>query len=196
MPTLGWRWLLAFSAVPSAVLLIFYTTAPESPRYLCRRGRTEEALEILQRIANMNHAVLPSGILVSDHQAPKAVELPSEDAYLLSQNKAENGTSDNMDSAVVQKEASVFTLLSPPLLRSTLLLWVVFIGNAFSYYGLVLLTTELSNKDNDCNPTHALSEPGKSVDINYRDVFITSIAGITFVLQTSNDQLVNPCIRN
>ncbi|KMS97142.1 hypothetical protein BVRB_7g178070 [Beta vulgaris subsp. vulgaris] len=175
MPTLGWRWLLAFSAVPSAVLLIFYTTAPESPRYLCRRGRTDEALEILERIAKLNHAELPSGLLVSDHEVAKVTDLPSEDAYLLSQNKAENGTSDNMDFNV-QKEASVFTLFSPPLLRSTLLLWVVFIGNAFSYYGLVLLTTELSNKDNTCPSTHTRSESGKSVDVNYRDVFITSLA--------------------
>lgn len=186
MPTLGWRWLLAFSAVPSAVLLIFYTTAPESPRYLCRRGRTDEALEILERIAKLNHAELPSGLLVSDHEVAKVTDLPSEDAYLLSQNKAENGTSDNMDFNV-QKEASVFTLFSPQLLRSTLLLWVVFIGNAFSYYGLVLLTTELSNKDNTCPSTHTRSESGKSVDVNYRDVFITSLAGITFVVQTSND---------
>ncbi|KAL2932876.1 Organic cation/carnitine transporter 7 [Bienertia sinuspersici] len=175
MPTLGWRWLLAFSAVPSAVLLIFYTTAPESPRYLCRKGRADEAQEILERIARMNHAELPPGVLVSDHQVAKVAELPSEDAYLLSQNKAENGTSDGLDSNV-PKEASVFTLLSPQLLRSTLLLWVVFIGNAFSYYGLVLLTTELSNKNNTCNPNDAPSESRKTVDVNYRDVFITSIA--------------------
>lgn len=175
MPSLGWRWLLAFSAVPAAVLLIFYRTAPESPRYLCRRGRTDEALEILERIAKLNQAELPYGILVSDHEVAKVTDFPSEDAHLLSLNKDENGTHDSLDSEV-RKGTSVFTLLSPPLLRSTLLLWVVFIGIAFSYYGLVLLTTELSNKDNNCTRTHTQAEAGKAADINYRNVFIASFA--------------------
>lgn len=185
MPTLGWRWLLAFSAVPSAVLLIFYRTAPESPRYLCRRGRTDEAVEILERMAKLNQAELPPGILVSDPEVAKITDLPSEDARLLSPNKDENGTLDSLDSNL-QKGTSVFTLLSPQLLRSTLLLWVVFIGNAFAYYGLVLLTTELSNKNNTCTPTHTQSVSAKSADVNYKNVFITSFAGITFVLQTKN----------
>ncbi|XP_021834933.1 organic cation/carnitine transporter 7 isoform X2 [Spinacia oleracea] len=175
MPTLGWRWLLAFSAVPSAVLLIFYRTAPESPRYLCRRGRTDEAVEILERMAKLNQAELPPGILVSDPEVAKITDLPSEDARLLSPNKDENGTLDSLDSNL-QKGTSVFTLLSPQLLRSTLLLWVVFIGNAFAYYGLVLLTTELSNKNNTCTPTHTQSVSAKSADVNYKNVFITSFA--------------------
>ncbi|XP_021761978.1 organic cation/carnitine transporter 7-like isoform X2 [Chenopodium quinoa] len=177
MPSLGWRWLLAFSAVPSAVLLIFYQTAPESPRYLCRTGRTDEAVEILERIARLNQAELPPGILVSDHQVAKVFDLPSEDARLLSPNKGEIEIVDSLDStSSPQKGTSVFTLLSPQLLRSTLLLWVVFIGNAFAYYGLVLLTTALSSSDNKCTPNHSPSESGKSVDVNYKNVFITSFA--------------------
>ncbi|CAO2824577.1 unnamed protein product [Amaranthus hypochondriacus] len=175
MPSLGWRWLLGFSAVPSAVLLIFYRSAPESPRYLCRTGRTDEALRILEWIAQMNKAELPSGNLVSEHQAPKVIDLPSEDAHLLSPNKDEYETHDNLDTNQ-QKGTSVFTLFSPQLRKSTILLWVVFIGNAFAYYGLVLLTTELSNKDNKCTPNHASSESGKPVEVNYRNVFIASFA--------------------
>jgi MFS family permease len=34
LPSLGWRWLLAISALPLAVLLIAYPLLPESPRFL------------------------------------------------------------------------------------------------------------------------------------------------------------------
>ncbi|KAK7843770.1 organic cation/carnitine transporter 7, partial [Quercus suber] len=145
MPRLGWRWLLALSSLPSSLLLIFYRVTPESPRYLCLKGRTTEAIDVLEKIARMNGTELPCGTLVSDHQ----IELqeksndPSEDANLLSP-RTENATHKGIDSNI-GGISSLFVLLSPKLVRSTLLLWVVFFGNAFSYYGLVLLTSELNN---------------------------------------------------
>jgi len=176
MPSLGWRWLLALSAVPSSFLLVFYSKAPESPRYLCLRGRTDDALHILQKIAIVNQTELPSSISLSDHQATKGTKVPSEDAHLLSPSEDENEASDNIGSDV-QTEGSIFMLLSPNLLRSTLLLWAVFFGSAFSYYGLVLLTTELSSKNGSCTGTHLTST--KSADVSYQDVFIASFAGTT-----------------
>ncbi|KAJ0021401.1 hypothetical protein Pint_32415 [Pistacia integerrima] len=69
--------------------------------------------------------------------------------------------------------SALLVLLSPELIRSTLLLWVVFFGNAFSYYGLVLLTTELNNGHNNCADKLQSEKPQ---DIDYKDVFITSFA--------------------
>uniref|UniRef100_A0A2N9HHH5 Major facilitator superfamily (MFS) profile domain-containing protein n=1 Tax=Fagus sylvatica TaxID=28930 RepID=A0A2N9HHH5_FAGSY len=173
MPRLGWRWLLALSSLPSLLLLIFYRVTPESPRYLCLKGRTTEAISVLEKIARMNGTELPSGILVSDHQ----IELqeksnPSEDTKLLSP-RTENATHKEIESNM-GGISSLFVLLSPNLVRSTLLLWVVFFGNAFSYYGLVLLTSELNNGNSKCMPTELQSQ--KSRDVNYRDVFIASFA--------------------
>nr|CAN64534.1 hypothetical protein VITISV_042940 [Vitis vinifera] len=140
MPTLGWRWLLALSALPSLLLLIFYRVTPESPRYLCLKGRTTEALK---------------------------------DMKLLSP-EADSGSSHKDIDSNMGGISSLFMLLSPKLLRSTLLLWMVFFGNAFSYYGLVLLTSELNNGQNKCGVAELQSE--KTQDINYKDVFITSFA--------------------
>ena len=175
MPTLGWRWLLALSALPSLLLLIFYRVTPESPRYLCLKGRTTEALSVLEKIARMNRAELPPGILVSDHQVgvPENSN-PSEDMKLLSP-EADSGSSHKDIDSNMGGISSLFMLLSPKLLRSTLLLWMVFFGNAFSYYGLVLLTSELNNEQNKCGVAELQSE--KTQDINYKDVFITSFAG-------------------
>lgn len=174
MPTLGWRWLLALSALPSLLLLIFYRVTPESPRYLCLKGRTTEALSVLEKIARMNRAELPPGILVSDHQVgvPESSN-PSEDMKLLSP-EADSGSSHKDIDSNMGGISSLFMLLSPKLLRSTLLLWMVFFGNAFSYYGLVLLTSELNNGQNKCGVAELQSE--KTQDINYKDVFITSFA--------------------
>lgn len=170
MPTLGWRWLLALSSLPSSFLLIFYSMTPESPRYLCLNGRTAEALSVLEKIASTNGAELPSGILVSDNQLVQ--DEMSEEKQLLSPRTNENSNPKVVDSDI--GGSSVLTLFSPKLVKPTLLLWAVFFGNAFSYYGLVLLTSELSNRHNNCVAAESLSE--KPQGVSYRDVFITSFA--------------------
>lgn len=182
MPSLGWRWLLALSAIPTSFLLVFYGKTPESPRYLCMKGRTKDAIEVLEKIARMNQTKLPVGVLVSDRQAEeeKGLSLESEDAMLLSSKKSEDVSNRTSDSNA-RRVPSVFLLLSPQLLKSTLLLWVVFFGNAFSYYGLVLLTSELSSGHSQCLAT-ALNTTVKSEGVNYRDVFITSFAEIPGLL--------------
>lgn len=167
--------MLAFSSIPSSLLLLFYRTVPESPRFLCSKGRNTEALAILEKIARMNGALLPSGVLVSEHE----IELEekgsqSEDSHLLL-TKRDEGAVDERMSSNTQGFSPIFMLLSPDLAKSTLLLWVVFVGNAFSYYGLVLLTTELNNGRNKCGSNELHSE--KSNGVSYKDVFITSFAG-------------------
>ncbi|KAB1213095.1 Organic cation/carnitine transporter 7 [Morella rubra] len=174
MPNLGWRWLLALSSLPSSLLLLFYRVTPESPRYLCLKGRTSDAIMVLEKIARMNGAKLPSGVLVSDSQMEvEENSTPSEDTHLLSPKETESTTNKGMLSSI-GGISSLLVLLSPKLVRSTLLLWVVFFGNAFSYYGLVLLTSELNNGYSKCTQTQLQSQ--KSQDVNYRDIFITTFA--------------------
>ncbi|XP_031253469.1 organic cation/carnitine transporter 7-like [Pistacia vera] len=190
MPRRGWRWLLALSSLPSLLLLLFYRMTPESPRYLCLKGRTAEARLILEKIAKINGTPLPSGDLVSDGER----ELETRCSIITSLdegNTTAEGMEEEEDSTPKAKEteneyatpewtesnmggiSALLVLLSPELIRSTLLLWVVFFGNAFSYYGLVLLTTELNNGHNNCADKLQSEKPQ---DIDYKDVFITSFA--------------------
>ncbi len=46
----GWRWLLASAALPAFAILLLRIGTPESPRWLLRRGRREEALAIVARL--------------------------------------------------------------------------------------------------------------------------------------------------
>lgn len=45
----SWRWLLASSAVPAAIILVLRIGAPESPRWLLQKGREAEARAVLDR---------------------------------------------------------------------------------------------------------------------------------------------------
>lgn len=174
MPKLGWRWLLAFSSLPSFLLLLFYQSTPESPRYLCLQGRTSEAAIILEKIARCNRTNLPPGILVSGHSYDfEERSIPVEDVHLLSLRQTKIETSQATKSYMVGI-APLLKLLSRELIVSTLLLWVVFFGNAFSYYGLVLLTSELTGNNRCTSSDLHLTE---HEDVNYRDVFISSFAG-------------------
>ncbi|KAL0719565.1 hypothetical protein Bca4012_068889 [Brassica carinata] len=173
MPSLGWRWLLALSSVPSSLLLLFYRWTPESPRYLILQGRKAEAQSILENIARMNRTPLPKGVLRSEIETENK-SLPTENTHLLKPEEAAPLSKivppDNNGPGFM-----LLTLLSPELIKRTLLLWVVFFGNAFAYYGVVLLTTELNNSQNSCNPTGKELQHSSN-DVNYKDVFIASFA--------------------
>ncbi|CAN6444894.1 unnamed protein product [Victoria cruziana] len=175
MPTFGWKWLLALSSLPSLVLLLFYVVVPESPRYLCMRGRASDSLKILEKIAVVNKKKLPSGTLVSNCSSVDDLEdYPSESFAFLSERKLDNDAAGNIQRKV-DVLTSIYLLFSRSLIKTTLLVWVVFFGNAFSYYGLVLLTSELSNTNNSCL-SQRFYLVGSKRDRLYQDVFITSFA--------------------
>ncbi|XP_049809301.1 solute carrier family 22 member 7-like [Schistocerca nitens] len=56
----SWKYSILFAALCCLVLLLFYRWFPESPRWLTCRGREEEALSVLRRIAATNGASVPA----------------------------------------------------------------------------------------------------------------------------------------
>jgi len=63
MPNLGWRWLLAFSALPLLVFVMFCSWLPESARFNLARGQPDLAYETLKTISQDNKKPLPEGKL-------------------------------------------------------------------------------------------------------------------------------------
>lgn len=159
MPRLGWRWLIGFSALPSLAILLISVFIPESPRYLCVKGKTMEAQGILIKVAEMNRTALPPGILISDQHAP------SERSPLLS--SSEERKTHN----ILNNLSSVITLFSSELIRITLPLWFLYFGNLFLYYGVILITSKLSSGK---GTSVGLQTKGMNL---YFSVFITSLAG-------------------
>nr|XP_034888736.1 organic cation/carnitine transporter 7-like [Populus alba] len=167
MPRLGWRWLLAASCLPAFALLLFYSHVPESPRYLCMKGRINDAYNILEKIALLNQSQLPPGELVPDSTIGLDEEsATSEYTPLLS-------TTEKMDLDFRSGFQSFLMLFSSKLIRTTLLLWELLFGNVFSYYGIILMTSELSSGQSRCGSNLLKSENPESLYIN---VFISNLA--------------------
>ncbi|MFH1717430.1 MAG: sugar porter family MFS transporter [Planctomycetota bacterium] len=52
----GWRWMFGSEALPALLLLVLLFFVPESPRWLTKQGRGDEALAILARVDGSNYA--------------------------------------------------------------------------------------------------------------------------------------------
>ena len=52
----GWRWMFASGAFPSLALLLFLLWVPESPRWLVKQARADEAQHVLSRISGSRAA--------------------------------------------------------------------------------------------------------------------------------------------
>lgn len=52
----GWRWMLGSETLPSIVFLALLLLVPESPRWLVKQGRSDEAFGVLARVAGDGHA--------------------------------------------------------------------------------------------------------------------------------------------
>jgi MFS transporter, putative metabolite:H+ symporter len=60
VPRLGWRWLLAISALPGLIIFLIRRSIPESPRYLLVKGKPEQARQVLELVASVNGTTLPN----------------------------------------------------------------------------------------------------------------------------------------
>jgi len=52
----GWRWMFASEALPAGLFFALLFLVPESPRWLTKQGRRDEALEILRRVGGPRRA--------------------------------------------------------------------------------------------------------------------------------------------
>ncbi|XP_044472047.1 organic cation/carnitine transporter 7-like isoform X2 [Mangifera indica] len=174
MPRLNWRWLLALSSVPSFVVLFLLGLSPESPRYLCMKGRTADALHVLEHMAQLNGQKLPNGMLVSNKTAwdeefgtPGHVHLLTLDVNKTTQPKSGFST--------------FLMLFSPRLIRTTVLLSILLFGNSFAYYAIVLFVSELSSAEKTCSSTMLLAKNLQSSSL-YIESFVTSLAEVPGLL--------------
>ena len=174
---LSWRWLLAFTALPCFLLLLLFVIAPESPRYLCVQNRISDATLVLERMAKTNKVALPPGVLTY-HKETQLVDhnpLTAQNGHLPVRDN--DCAADNAMSSKSGGIAALRKLFSRKLLRSTLLIWFEWFATSFAYYGLVLLSSQLGDANRRC-ASGQKSEVQQKNDNLYKDVFITSLAGI------------------
>eukprot|EP00656_Telonema_subtile_P039388 TRINITY_DN44502_c0_g1_i2.p1 TRINITY_DN44502_c0_g1~~TRINITY_DN44502_c0_g1_i2.p1 ORF type:complete len:299 (-),score=53.33 TRINITY_DN44502_c0_g1_i2:34-930(-) len=143
MPVLGWRWLLVLSAIPNFVLCSQACLVPESPRYLGLKGEKEAAMNELEKAATYNGTALPPGQL--------KVRAPREDA----------------------EDITVLDLFKHDQALLTCVIWALWFLVTLLYYGVILLSTEVFQSEDD-----AITGCHKMNGDDFKDVFITSLAEI------------------
>ncbi len=113
IPVYGWRVAFWMGAIPALFAAAFRVLVPESPRYLESKGKIDEANEI--------------------------VALMEKEAGVTMQDFEGNGST----SPITKTKVSFLDLWSKKYLRSTVVLWVIWFGVNFGYYGFVLWTPSL-----------------------------------------------------
>ncbi|XP_048869254.1 putative transporter SVOPL [Brienomyrus brachyistius] len=117
VPSMGWRWMIRFSILPSIILIGLFMFIPESARFNVSAGNIRGAMATLQRIARMNSASLPEGDLMEPVQSERG---------------------------------NCYILVSRAFRRTSLILWYSWFVASFSYYGSVLSSSELLEKNLLC----------------------------------------------
>ena len=63
--SVAWRWMFGIEAAPAALFFLFVLQIPESPRWLVKQHRHEEALGILRRLGNGDPRLVLNEIIES-----------------------------------------------------------------------------------------------------------------------------------
>lgn len=114
IPVYGWRTAFWVGALPALFAAYFRKVVPESPRYLELTGRIKEADELVGIMEKQAGISYESGITANENS-----------------NQQGNGRITFAD------------LWSKKYIRSTVVLWVIWFGINFGYYGFVLWTPSL-----------------------------------------------------
>jgi MFS transporter, putative metabolite:H+ symporter len=112
IPHFGWRVAFLIGAVPALYVLVLRRGIPESPRFLAARGRQDEAEAVMAQVQAASTKEGPVAAAEARHRGGKSIEQAPE---------------------VHGRWTELFQGL---LRRRTLMLWILWFGIVFSYYGI------------------------------------------------------------
>jgi MFS family permease len=149
-----WRYFVVICVLPCFIsTVVGYIYIPESARWLVAKGRTQQAMAILRQAATEN------GLDV-DAVFPENLILSPEPRH---------------------KEATISDLFQPKWRRIVLLLWGTWFAFPFGYYGTIITTTRVFDRDRQS----PISGGGDGYDFDYGAIFVSSAAeliGTTIVI--------------
>uniref|UniRef100_A0A1I8IR18 MFS domain-containing protein n=1 Tax=Macrostomum lignano TaxID=282301 RepID=A0A1I8IR18_9PLAT len=135
VPTLGWRWLTALAAAPLALVLpLMLLFLPESLRYLLASGREVEAAKVMELMAKENGRPPLPGELVSQQFTDAS------------------------------RRGHVSQLFHSSIRRVTLTLFPIWFTIAFTYYGIILLSSDVTSFKQRCPSDNSPTRDSSIVD--------------------------------
>ncbi|PKU35352.1 transporter hypothetical protein [Limosa lapponica baueri] len=147
-PTIGWRWLIRIASIPGILLILVFKFIPESARYNISTGNVAAAMATLRRIAKMSGAAMPEGVL----REPTKASQQDVHGHKLAP-RAEQQMLGLSPQHMGQKELPAAWQCWPP--AGTRL------GIAFAYYGVILASAELLERDLVCgSAAPPVQDPG------------------------------------
>ncbi|XP_076438988.1 synaptic vesicle glycoprotein 2B-like [Babylonia areolata] len=183
----SWRIFVALCTLPSLTSAAIFVLMPESPKFLLKMGRDDQAISVLKKVHRSNksrsHFEISRLVIASDKSdrgvtSPVGVETSEE-------LKRETSCCRSMLDNVLQ-------LFRPPLLSTTCVLLVTNFAIAFGYYGLFMWFPELFNRIDKnggtvCEPGHSNSsdkQNSSSVEctevgeVVYLEGFLTALSNL------------------
>jgi putative MFS transporter len=141
IPVFGWRVAFLFGAIPALFAAVLRFALPESPRFLELSGRTQEAEAIVGRMEAEAGLTGVAAAQVAEQGAAEFEQNKGEETA--TEAGGEGKTASNSPHGLVKPKVAFTELWHRPYLRSTLVLWVLWFGINFGYYGFVLWTPTL-----------------------------------------------------
>ncbi|QIB70775.1 MFS transporter [Aminipila butyrica] len=132
IPVYGWRVAFWVGAVPALFAAYLRKAVPESPRYLEAAGRQQEAEQLVAMMEDQAQQMMTA---VGGFQGA-----PGE---LQSVERQDWQDASSHPQAEYPSRLSLGALWSRPYLRRTAVLWCIWFGINFGYYGFVLWTPSL-----------------------------------------------------
>lgn len=134
IPVYGWRVAFLVGAVPALFAAVLRRAVPESPRYLELAGRTDEAEAI---VSSMEAEATPVRMQAEPSGTGKVAAGRMGSAT--ASNRGERGATASDRTG----KSSFARLWSAEHRRTTVVLWIIWFGVNFGYYGFVLWTPTL-----------------------------------------------------
>ncbi|XP_045588887.2 organic cation transporter protein isoform X1 [Procambarus clarkii] len=141
-----WRYLQLCISVPSVLLLLYYWVLPESPRWLLVKGRPQETMKVLTKVAKVNGCSSPQQedvdalfqqINKEDGEAVLSYKKEMDQLKNLGHETAQSTTSTNILKKFVRFFQSIITLLSTRnMRRRCLIIFFSWFVVSMVYYGL------------------------------------------------------------